>query len=519
VATRIEAVAPEAMPAAPRPAPPCAFVIFGASGDLTHRKLLPALWELAVRGLLPQPFACVGVARRDWGDDGFRDEMQKAVKEFARDKDLDSDTWQRFAQGLHYVPGDFETPETYVTLQKRLDQLDQEQQLGGRRIYYLATPASEFSVILHRLNASALIHAASDPAWTRVIIEKPFGRDLESAKALNGLVARVLDESQTFRIDHYLGKETVQNILVFRFANSMFEPLWNRNHVEHVEITAAESIGIENRGAFYDQTGVLRDVVENHLLEVLSLTAMEPPISSGADDVRSEKIKVLHALRMPWEDTIERDVALGQYRGYRAEPGVAPNSTTPTFAALRVFVDNWRWQGVPFYLRAGKKLSRRLTEVSLHMRTVPLCLFGRDDVCERIEPNVLTLRIQPDEGIELCFSSKVPGHDLAVGTVTMKMKYTEAFGGEPPEAYERLLLDAMRGDATLFSRRDAVEASWAWMTPILQHFDKHPPQDFPNYEPGSAGPACAHELLRRDRRTWRSMAAHDGRAAYDVPKS
>jgi glucose-6-phosphate 1-dehydrogenase len=510
MATRIEAVAPQAMPATPRPAPPCAFVIFGASGDLTHRKLVPALWQLAVRGLLPQPFACVGVARRDWSDDAFRTEMANAIKEFARDRTLDSDTWRAFASGLHFVSGDFETPETYVKLDAMLETLDRELGLGGRRVYYLATPASEFSVILHRLKAASLIHASSDPAWTRVIIEKPFGRDLESAKALNGLVGRVLDESQTFRIDHYLGKETVQNILVFRFANSMFEPLWNRNHVEHVEITAAETLGVETRGAFYDQTGVLRDVVQNHLLEVLSLTAMEPPISSQADDVRSEKLKVLHALRMPWEDTMDRDVVLGQYRGYRQEQGVRPDSATPTFAALRVFVDNWRWQGVPFYLRAGKKLSQRLTEVSLHMRTVPLCLFGRDDVCEHIEPNVLTLRIQPDEGIELCFASKVPGHDLAVGTVTMRMKYVEAFGGEPPEAYERLLLDAMRGDATLFSRRDAVEASWAWITPILRHFEQHPPHDFPNYEPGSDGPGRCDLLMRQDRRVWRSLRAGNG---------
>jgi len=313
----------------------------------------------------------------------------------------------------------------------------------------------------------------------------------------------VLDESQTFRIDHYLGKETVQNILVFRFANSIFEPVWNRKYVDYVEICAMETVGVGTRGAFYERTGVLRDIVQNHLLEVLALTAMEPPTSGDAEDVRSEKLKVLHALRPMWDDTIPRNVTLGQYRGYREEPKVAPDSTTPTYAALRVFVDNWRWQGVPFYLRTGKRTRTRVTEIALHLQPIPLSLFGREDVCERVDPNVLTLRIQPDEGITLRFASKVPGYDLAVGSVTMDMEYVEAFGGDPPEAYERLLLDAMRGDATLFSRRDAVEASWAWLTPLLDYYEHNPPDDFPNYEPGSWGPGCADQLIGRDRRAWR----------------
>ncbi len=503
-ATRIEATAPEVMPSA-KAAPPCAFVIFGASGDLTRRKLIPALYQLARRRLLPEPFACVGVARRPWKDAEFRAEMADGIRHFARDGAFDAGAWEGFADNLFYVSGDFEDPSTYRTLQPLLERLDRERNLGGRRLYYLATPPAEFSVILHRLKAAGLVHEPHDAAWSRVIIEKPFGRDLESARALNGLVARVLDESQTFRIDHYLGKETVQNILVFRFANSIFEPVWNRNHVEHVEITAAETIGVETRGAFYDQTGVLRDVVQNHLLEVLSLTAMEAPISDAADEVRGEKLKVLRALRDPTPDSIASDVVLGQYRGYRQEQGVKPDSNTPTFAALRIFIDNWRWHGVPFYLRAGKKLARRCTEVSLHMRTVPMCLFGPGEACDNIQPNVLTLRIQPDEGIELAFASKVPGHDLAIGTVKMRMKYTEAFGGEPPEAYERLLLDAMRGDATLFSRRDAVETSWAWIDPILKWSETLPANGYPNYDPGSSGPAAAQDLMKRDSKLWRDL--------------
>jgi glucose-6-phosphate 1-dehydrogenase len=406
---------------------------------------------------------------------------------------------------LDYVRGEFGDPTTYDRLATRLQALDRERGCQGNRLFYLATPESEFETILRRLRDAGLIAAPGGGPFTRVIVEKPFGRDLESARRLNHTVAEVLDESQTFRIDHYLGKETVQNILVFRFANSIFEPLWNREHVDYVEISALETVGVERRGAFYEQTGVLRDIVQNHLLELLCLVAMEPPTTGDADDIRGEKLKVLRALRPLWDDTIERNVMLGQYRGYRQEPDVAPDSTTPTFAALRVFIDNWRWHGVPFYLRAGKKMAKRVTEISLHMQPVPLSLFGGDDVCEPIPPNVFTLRIQPDEGIEARFSSKVPGHDLEIGAVTMDMKYVEAFGGEPPEAYERLLLDAMRGDPTLFSRRDAVEASWAWITPLLEYFDQHPPTDFPNYEPGCQAPGCAHDLLRRDRRTWREV--------------
>jgi glucose-6-phosphate 1-dehydrogenase len=501
--THIEAIAPPAFERAVRRAPPCAIVVFGATGDLTRRKLIPALYNLCAAGSLAREWACVGFARRPWTRDELRNDLRAAVQEFSRVKPRDAAAWNEFADALDYVQGEFGDSDAYIRLHETLDRLDRERGTAGNRLYYLAVPPSEFGTILRHLRTAGLIGAPGGERWTRVIVEKPFGRDLASARELNGLVASVLDESQTFRIDHYLGKETVQNIMVFRFANTMFEPLWNRKYVEYVEITAAETVGVGTRGRFYEETGVLRDIVQNHLLEVLSLVAMEPPNSSDADDVRGEKLKVLTALRTPWDDTIPRDVVLGQYEGYRAEPNVAPDSVTPTFAALRVWVDNWRWQGVPFYLRTGKKLKRRVTEVSLHMSPIPLCLFGREGVCEHIDPNVLTLRIQPDEGIQLRFASKVPGHDMAVGSVVMDMKYTEAFGGDPPEAYERLLLDAMRGDAMLFSRRDAVEASWAWIDPILHYLAAHPPQDFPNYDPGSWGPQICHDWMRRDRRAWR----------------
>ena len=502
---QVHAVAPA--PAAPerRVAPPCTMVVFGVTGDLTHRKLVPALYSLKAGGLIGEHFALLGVSRRPVTADELRADLRKGVDEFSRRRPSTPEVWEGFAAGMGYVQGEFTDPATYERLRARLRQVERERDTGANRLFYLATPPDAYGAILSNLKAAGLISPPNHPSWTRVIIEKPFGHDLESAQSLNTLVASVLDESQTFRIDHYLGKETVQNIMVLRFANSLFEPIWNRKYVDHVQITAAEEIGVGTRGEFYDRTGVLRDLVQSHLLEIVCLTGMEPPVTSGAEDVRGEKLKVLHALRQPQPDTIEHDVVLGQYRGYRQEPAVAPDSVTPTFAAMRVFIDNWRWQGVPFYLRTGKRLKKRVTEISVHLQPVPLCLFGREDVCEDIEPNVLTIRIQPDEGIELRFTSKIPGDQLAVGSVAMDMKYIETFGGEPPDAYERLLLDAMRGDMTLFLRRDWVEASWAWLTPVLRYFEQEPPRDFPNYEPGSWGPEICEDWIRHDRRTWREL--------------
>ncbi|HYC00220.1 MAG TPA: glucose-6-phosphate dehydrogenase [Candidatus Limnocylindrales bacterium] len=504
MATRITAVTTPAINEKLE-APPCAMVVFGASGDLSSRKLIPAMHQLFCGGFLSDRFAIVGVARRALSSEDFRREMHAAVAERSTDANVDPGVWDRFDDALEYVPGEFSDPQTYRRLAEKLAQLDRERGVAGNRLFYLATPPTEFERIVQCLSEAGLLQPPHQEPWTRVIIEKPFGRDLESARRLNEILSKMLDESQIFRIDHYLGKETVQNIMVLRFANAIFEPIWNRRYVQYVEICAAEAIGVGTRGRFYEETGVLRDIVQNHMLEVLALTAMEPPITASADDIRTEKLKVLNALRDLPDDQIERDVVLGQYRGYRDEPNVSPSSTTPTYAALRVFVDNWRWQGVPFYLRSGKMMPRRVTQVSLHFQPVPLRLFGsREEWCS-VESNVLTLRIQPDEGISLRFESKIPGHRMAIGTVAMDMDYVETFGGKPAEAYERLLLDAMRGDATLFSRRDAVEASWTWITPILEHFERRPPRDFPNYDPKTSGPERARELIERDRLQWAEL--------------
>jgi glucose-6-phosphate 1-dehydrogenase len=384
-------------------------------------------------------------------------------------------------------------PAFYAALRKALPP-------GGNRLFYLAMPPATFPSILRGLREAELLPPPGRGPWSRIVIEKPFGRDLSSARELNRLLAGVVDESQVFRSDHYLGKETVQNILVFRFGNSIFEPIWNRKHVDHVQITMAEEIGVERRGRFYDATGVLRDVVQSHLLQVLALCAMEAPATFKADDIRDEKFKLLRSIR----PIGEADVVHGQYRGYRGEEGVGPASRTPTYLAMRLHVDNWRWQGVPFYARAGKGLQRRTTEVAIQFQRIPFCLFGDEEVCQRIEPNVLTLRIQPDEGIALRFAAKAPGEDVSVGTVTMDFSYARSFERPAGEAYERLLLDAMRGDATLFARRDGDEQAWALATPVLEAWEGGTAEPA-FYERGSAGPREADELLRRDGRRWRPL--------------
>ena len=488
----------------PRAADPCAMVIFGATGDLTRRKLIPALFALARERALPRAFAVVGVSRSIGSDDELRAALREALEAAGGAAPLAADEWNAFAPALTTVAGDRDDPATYARLRLKLDQVDAARGTSGNRLYYCAVPPDAVPAILNGLRGAGLVTASPGRPWTRVIVEKPFGRDLASARELNRLAGEALAEDQVWRIDHYLGKETVQNILVFRFGNSIFEPLWNRKYIDHVQITAAETIGVEGRGAFYDRAGVLRDVVQNHLLQVLALIAMEQPVSFHPDEIRDEKAKVLRALH-PWNapDIAARAVR-GQYRGYRDEPGVAPDSRTPTYAALAVTLDNWRWQGVPFYLRAGKRLRRRLTEVSIHFQSIPTCLFGRDDVCQLVQPNVLCLRIQPDEGIGLHFVTKAPGDELAIADVTMDFDYAGAFARPAPEAYERLLLDALRGDATLFARRDEVEQAWSFIDPVLRAWDEATDAP-PEYEPGGDGPAAARDLPAAEGRRWKSL--------------
>jgi glucose-6-phosphate 1-dehydrogenase len=490
-------------------------VIFGASGDLTRRKLMPALYSLAFARALPGGFSVVGISRRDATDESFRADMHEAVRRFARLKPIDEALWADFERGLTYVRGAASDPATYESLRARLERIDNERNTQGNRLFYLAVPPSEFGPIVEGLRASRLANRpaqerAGQP-WTRVVFEKPFGHDLASARALNETVASVFDESQVFRIDHYLGKETVQNLLVMRFANLLFEPVWGREHVDQVQITVAEDLGIEGRGRFYEQTGVTRDIVENHLMQLLCLTAMEPPVSLSADAVRDEKVKVLRSLRPMAENEVAQNVVRGQYgrgvvRGeevpaYREEADVSPDSRVETYVAMRCFVDNWRWSGVPFYVRAGKRLARRVTEIAVIFREVPRTLF-RASQPEGITPNVLAVRIQPDEGIALRFISKEPGQQTVLRDVAMDFRYGAVFGSNTPEAYERLLLDAMRGEATLFTRRDEVEGQWEYIDRVLRAWaaDPHPPAIYPS---GSWGPERADELLARDGRRWR----------------
>ncbi len=498
---------------AARTAPPNTVVIFGASGDLTERKLVPALYNLSLERMLPAGFAIVGMARRDIPDDTFRQQMLEAVNTFSRNRPADPAIWDSFAEGMCYVQGNFTDAEAYKRLSDRLDEIDKARGTGGNRLFYLATPPRFFDDILRNLGEAGLTRQnVNGRGWTRVIIEKPFGRDLATAHELNHKVHAVLDESQVYRIDHYLGKETVQNILVFRFANGIFEPLWDRRYVDHVQITVSESVGVEGRAGFYESAGVIRDIIQNHMLQVMTLVAMEPPVNFEANAVRDEKVKVLRAVRPIEPDEVDRFTVRGQYGpgsvngkrvpGYREEEGVAPESTTETFAAFKFFVDNWRWAGVPFYLRSGKRMPRRVTEVAIQFKQPPLVLFG-EEATSGLGPNVLALRIQPDEGISLRFGSKVPGPAAQVRSVTMDFRYGALFGGEPPEAYERLLLDCMVGDSTLFARADEVESAWKLITKIIEGWNNERPPAFPNYDAGTWGPDAAEEFMERDGRAWR----------------
>ncbi|HSS76095.1 MAG TPA: glucose-6-phosphate dehydrogenase [Thermoanaerobaculia bacterium] len=494
-----------------RPAPPCAMVIFGATGDLTKRKLIPALYNLVNDELLPDDFAVVGVGRSPLSEEEFRQRMAEDLRQFATGE-VDEAKLDWLLQRLRYVAGDLEDTETFRRLGEALAKLDAELGTGGNYLYYLAVPPSLFCDYIHRLGEVGLTRE-DEGKWRRVIIEKPFGHDLDSARKLNRDIREVLAETQIFRIDHYLGKETVQNIMAFRFGNGIFEPIWNRRYVDHVQITVAETVGVEGRGSYYEEAGALRDMVQNHMFQLLALTAMEPPVSFAADVVRDERVKVLSAIRPFTDEDVLRFTVRGQYGegvmndervvGYRAEKSVAPNSNTETFAALEIFIDNWRWADVPFYLRTGKRLPKRATEIAIQFKRAPLMLF-RDTPVERLSPNLLVLHIQPDEGISLRFEGKVPGPQMRLGTVRMHFEYADYFGAQPHTGYETLLYDCMLGDTTLFHRTDMVETGWRVVTPILDVWKALAPRNFPNYAANTWGPKEADELIQKDGRKWRS---------------
>ena len=491
---------------------PSVLVIFGASGDLTQRKLLPALYSLAHDGLLPAGQTIVGFARPDYSDDAFRMAMREACDKHARRRPVQDPIWENFAKGIFYVRGTFDNPDDFSRLKHRLAELDAQRNTGGRRIYYLAVPPNFFTSISQNLGREGMVtDPESGGPFTRAIIEKPFGHDLESARDLNRVAVTTFRERQVFRIDHYLGKETVQNILVLRFANGIFEPFWNRQYVDHVQLTVAESIGVEKRGGYFESSGIVRDIIQNHMLQLVSLIAMEPPVVLAADPVRDEKVKVLKALRPFDLANLKTSAIRGQYTAgsilgqpvpaYRTEQGVDPKSNTETFSALKIFVDNWRWAGVPFYLRAGKRMPKRATYIVIQFREAPHVLFKRQESSSS-EPNLLAIRIQPDEGISLKFDSKVPGPVVRTHPVTMEFRYATSFGAEPPEAYERLLLDTMLGDSTLFARRDEVETAWSWLDPLLKAWKEDPAG--PDFHPaGSWGTESADHLIESDGRRWK----------------
>lgn len=500
------------------PAQPSTFIIFGASGDLTRRKLIPALYNLKDSGLLPEDFEVIGFAVTPMNDDSFREEMQNAVQQTKEAHRFKPDVWEDFADRLHYITADFESPEGYIQLNKLLTEIEVRRGQTGKRLFYLATPPSFYVKIIEKLRANSLVTntAETDDAWTRIIIEKPFGHDLDSAISMNRAIHQVFLEDQIYRIDHYLGKETVQNIMAFRFANSIIDPIWNRFYIDHVQITAAETLGVEHRGKYYEEAGCLRDMFQNHLLQLFSIVAMDPPVRYGGTYVRDRKLDVLRSIVPINPESLADTAVRGQYGagwidgkqvpGYRQEQAVAPESKTETYAALKLFVDNWRWADVPFYLRSGKRMPHKVTEIVIQFKRVPH-LFFSDVPREQVSPNLLTIRIQPDEGISLRFGAKMPGPEMKLSQVQMDFSYATAFSVDPSTAYEMLLLDALEGDPTLFNRADTVAACWQVIAPIQEIWGAtRSYQPFPNYAAGTWGPSAADTLLSRDDRAWHNVS-------------
>ncbi|MEJ2736334.1 MAG: glucose-6-phosphate dehydrogenase [Anaerolineae bacterium] len=487
---------------------PATVVIFGAGGDLTWRKLVPALYNLFLDRYLPDQFAVIGLDRKEMTDDKFRQHLRDGVDQFSRRGKAKDEAWKAFASHLSFLSADFGEPAAYDALKERLSTRDQEWDTRAQCIFYQATPPSLVETIVQQIGQADL---ARDRERTRIVLEKPFGHDLASARELNNMLTGVFDESQIYRIDHYLGKETVQNILAFRFANALFEPIWDRRYIDHVQITVAEKVGVEHRGGYYDHAGALRDMIQNHLLQILSLIAMEPPVAFDADEIRDRKVDVLRAIRQRPQIHLHKFAVRGQYgagwiqgdhvAAYRGEPGVDPDSVTETFAAVKLFIDNWRWQDVPFYLRTGKRLPIRASQVLIQFRPVPHQSFPTSAVLDW-QPNRLLVRIQPKESIVLRFQAKQPGPTLRLSPVEMRFCYSEAFQATSPEAYETLLLDVILGDATLFMRADQVEAAWSVVTSILEGWESVAPVDFPNYQAGTWGPEAAEALIAQDGRSW-----------------